>query len=72
MLKIFQGFGKVPNYLLIRKKEAEDIEDRIKEKESKIRPPLRYITEDERQELLEVSCTSYFINIFSQIHWIML
>ncbi|XP_075214916.1 enkurin-like [Lycorma delicatula] len=47
------GFGKVPNYLLIRKKEAEDIEDRIKEKESKIRPPLRYITEDERQELLE-------------------
>lgn len=72
MLKIFQGFGKVPNYLLIRKKESEDIEDRIKEKESKIRPPLRYITEDERQELLEVSCTSYFINIFSQIHWIML
>ncbi|XP_075231700.1 enkurin-like [Lycorma delicatula] len=48
-----EGFGKVPNYLLIRKKEAEDIEDRIKEKESKIRPPLRYITEDERQELLE-------------------
>lgn len=48
-----QGYGQIPNYLLERQKIAEEKERAARERQMKKKPRLRYITEDEREQLLE-------------------
>lgn len=49
-----QGFGKVPKYLRSRhKSESHDIEKESTEDKKK-KPPLRYVMEEEREEMLKV------------------
>lgn len=46
-------FGNVPNYLLRRTKELSAEEERIRREEISRQPKCRYVTHDERQEILD-------------------
>jgi len=59
-----KNFGKTPSYIrkIIKDKETKKLaeEERIRA----IKPPLRYLPADERNELLTVSEFNYYFNLF--------
>jgi len=50
----YQSYGKLPVYLKKRNKEKEIEKQKEEERKRAIKPPLRQLPDDEKQEMLNV------------------
>jgi len=59
-----KNFGKTPSYIkkILKDKEMEKVAE--VERVKAIKPPLRYLPEEERMELLKVSVFNYLIFVY--------